>query len=286
MNVIMEVTVITEFGRTISSDMRYRRSERVTDALAFQCAHLQEQLGLEAVVVSDDVGTSWVGAGDLALCRVLSRSAPALAMPSHAERDLQVKTLRSLRHDLRDGDVATAALSVPNSARRIFVSGVGRSRLLENAVTTTAAGSSRILGYDRPRRRPVEIDTRNALSTALMQAWQTLFSAGVHDDAAIVPRNWLGFADDRRYRDIVTDLMSPVVHILQSRGVLLEDLWSQYRFRSNEVELTDGLYLRTFRIALRDVRLGLRIGHLELDLFHRHDRLAVPVCPRIRLQWG
>ena len=71
MNVIMEVTVITEFGRTISSDMRYRRSERVTDALAFQCAHLQEQLGLEAVVVSDDAGTSWVGAGDLALCRVL-----------------------------------------------------------------------------------------------------------------------------------------------------------------------------------------------------------------------
>ena len=55
----MEVTVITEFGRTISSDKRYRRSERVTDALAFQCAHLQEQLGLEAVVVSDDVGTSW-----------------------------------------------------------------------------------------------------------------------------------------------------------------------------------------------------------------------------------
>lgn len=283
----MEVTVITEFGRTISADNRYRRSERVKDALAFQCAHLQEQIGLEAMVVSDDNGGAWVGSGDLALCRVLSRSAQSLARPDHQDRELQLKTLRSLRSDLNTSQVATMSIPVPGSRRHIYVAGVGRSRLLENSVHATAAGAQRILGFQRPEpvSNNIGTDTNEVLDRLVRQAWNTQLTSGRTESEARV-RNWMGMVDDSVYEPILADILAQALAALEHRSVVATSLWRHYRLRTNEVELTDGLYLRTLHCDLLHAQHRVRLGRLEVDLYHRHDRTVLPVCPRLRLNWG
>jgi len=283
----MEVTVITEYGRTISADKRYRRSGRQRDALSFQCAHLQEQMGLEAMVVTDDIGSAWVGSGDLALCRVLSRSAAALARPDHENRDLQMKTLQSLRTDLQNSQVATMSVPVPGSRRHIYIAGVGRTRLLENGVQSTAVGTRRILGFERPRplTPAVDSDTASVLSNVVRQTWGALLTTG-QNQAQGSPRNWLGLVDDAAYEPLLDALLEPAMQTLQMRGVVASSLWRNYRLRTNEVELADGLFLRTLSSELRHASHNVRLGRLEVDLYHRHDRLVLPVCPRIRLHWG
>jgi hypothetical protein len=283
----MEVTVITEFGRTISSDNRYRRSERVRDALAFQCAHLQEQMGLEAMVVSDDNGSAWVGSGDLALCRVLSRSAPSLARPDHDDRELQMKTLQALRGDLNTSQVATMSIPVPGSRRHIYVAGVGRNRLLENGVQVTGVGAKRILGFQRPAPATPAVggDTNEVLDRLVRQAWNTQLTSG-NTEREGSPRNWMGIVDDSVYAPVLADVLAPALAALELRSVVATSLWRHYRLRTNEVELTDGLYLRTLSCDLLHAQHRVRLGRLEVDLYHRHDRVVLPVCPRLRLNWG
>jgi hypothetical protein len=284
----MEVTVITELGRTISSDKRYRRSPRPHEALAYQCAHIQEQLGLQAMVLSDDTGSSWVGSGDLALCRLLSRSAPALAGDIGDQRQLQLRTIQSLRSDLQAEEIATLSLGVPRSQRRIYITGVGRSRMLEHGLHTTAQGGSRILGWHptQPARNPVEApaDTAARIEQLTWNAWQGLRLNPQSSEGQDTPGRWA--SDHRRYEGRLTRILQPALDLLEARGVVADDPWRHYRLRSVEVELTPGLFQRTLSATLRDARAGVRLGRLDIDLYHRHDTVDLPACPRLRLRWG
>jgi hypothetical protein len=283
----MEATVITDLTRTLVADRRYRRSDRVTDSLAFQCAHVQQQLGLEAVVVSDEVGDRWVGSGEKGLCRLLGRSAAEIARGPSSRLDYRVAALQTLRSDLTLGQVTTFRIDLPRSGRHVYVTGVGQGRLRDVGVVNVADGTKRILGVT-PGRAPVApaapTDPELALNEQIYVRWNTLRDSGALTGDAPVRR--LGGFDDRAYAESLASLLAPLEVELGRAGLVADSLWAGWRWRSSEAPLGEGVFVRTLRAPVREVRSGTQVGAAIVDLAHRHDVFDIPVAPHVRLRWA
>jgi hypothetical protein len=285
----METTVITDLGsRDIPRDRRYRRTDDRPRALAFQCAHIQEALGLEAMVVSDASGDAWVGSGDRHLCRLLARSASSIASEDREAREFRLSALRSLRNDLTTAQVTTFRVPVPGRPSSIYITGVGGSRLRDHGVVTVAGGTRRILGYESAAAPAVH--TEQAPDRVLQQQidalWQTHGPQWNATTRFTAPRRRFGWTDDGAYKEAVEVLLAPALQTLTRSGVVPNDVWSGWRLRSHERSLGDGVYVRTLPVALREVRSGARLGTLHVDLYHRHDRWELVDRPIVGLQWS
>lgn len=270
---------------TVITDRRGRRSEVTTQAIAFQCAHIQEGLGLDALVVADDAGDRWVGAGDRALCRFLSKNAPELAAGEH-DAAMKLRALQTISDGLGAAHVTTARVLVPHmNGRYLYVTGVGDNRLRRNGVATTANGSKRILGYEQPLPAATksDLDADATLQQMVDGAYARLVSAAGVSGAA--PQGFMGMFDDRVYRDALNHVLAPAFDALAQSGVIVDDVWRNYRLRTREVRIENGLYERTFTGSLRQAHAGVRLGELEVRFFHRHDRWEIPYCPRLTLRW-
>lgn len=283
----MEATVITDLTRTIVADRRYRRSESVTDSLAFQCAHVQTQFGMEALVVSDQSGDRWVGSGDKSLCRLLGRSAPEIARGPSQKLDYRLAALQTLRSDLTPGNVATFRIDLPGSGTQVFVTGVGLGRMRDVGVVNVADGTKRILGVTPGRVRaaaPVATDPEVVLNDMVTRRWHDARDRG--ELAGSDPVRRLGIFDDRVYIDALDVVLEPVMVELSQSGLVADSLWAAWRWRSSEASLGDGIFVRTLRAPVREVRTGLQVGALHVDLPHRHDVFAFTHPPHVRLRWS
>lgn len=284
----METTVITDMGsRDIPRDRRYRRADETPRALAFQCAHIQESLGLEAMVVSDASGDAWVGAGDRHLCRLLARSASSIASDDLEAREFRLNALRSLRSDLTTAQVTTYRVPVPGRSASIFITGVGGSRMRDHGVVSVAGGTRRILGYERADRGPAlpaNARPEEVLQHQINEVWHRHASSIMPVDA-IAPARRFGLTDDRVYAPAVELLLAPALTTLVRSGVLPDDLWKSWRLRSSERHIGDGVFVRNFQVPLREVRSGARLGTLFVDLYHRHDVWELVERPVVGLQW-
>ena len=265
-------------------DRRYRRSDITTQALAFQCAHVQEGLSLRAMIVSDDIGDRWVGSGDKALCRMLSKSAPAIASgDEHAA--MRLRALQVLQSDLDGSRVTTTRIKVPRQSRYIYVTGVGVNQMRVGGVSTTAEGAKRILGYalDAGPDERGDYDAARAIQALVDGAFARLVSAaGV---AGNVPSTFFGFSDDRAYRDTLNHVLAPAIDAIAKSGIVVDDIWRNYRWRSREIRLDESIFERRFSAPMRESRSNARLGELEVRFFHRHDAFDIPYCPRVNLRW-
>ncbi len=280
------IAAVDPYAPTVVSDRRYRRSPVLTEALGYQCAHIQEGLSLEALVVSDDVGDRWVGSGDKSLCRLLSRSALDLSERGSVEAAYRLKTLQSLKSDLKSSDITTCRIKLPDSQRFVVVTGVGSNRLRTNGVVSASRGTKRILGLTKSRENRTsqdEFDAAQHLQELVDNSYARLVSTqGLYGQA---PRQLLGLVDDGVYREAFKHILAPAMDAVTQSGVIVDDPWRSYRFRSRERRYTDGTFERTFRVALREARSGLRLGDLEIRFFHRHDEFEIPYCPRLSIRW-
>lgn len=276
----MDTTVITDSTATSVTNRRYRRSEKVSDALAFQCAHVQEGLALEAVVVTDDTGDRWVGSGDKRLCRLLSRSANQLVHPT-VDAELRIKALRSLRSDLGPADITTYAIRVPERERFVFVTGVGKSVMRDNGVVGAAGGVKRILGFNPAA--PAAEDPQRVLQRLVTDRYHAM----LRDDELTgpMPSGLFGMVDDRIYSDVLDRILEPALDTIVRSGLVSDALWKRYRWSTREVAQPDGSWVRLFAPSLREPRTGARVGVLEIEFHHRHDRFDVPFPPALRLRW-
>ncbi|TVR03379.1 MAG: hypothetical protein EA398_05205 [Deltaproteobacteria bacterium] len=267
------------------SERRYRRSEDITQALAFQCAHVQQQLGLQALVVADDVGDRWVGAGDRTLCRILSRGANDLAVGSTANAAYRFKVLQSMKEDLEPGHLTTFTLRVPNRQRLLHVAGVGAHNARADGVVTTAGGARRILGFvpQRPSREVDATDGEGLLRKVFLDAWYSLQRSGGLTGEA--PRRGLGRTTDHVYRNVLDTCMQPVTDILHRSGLLADEPWGAWRSGRDEIQLGGDHFVRAVRYELKEIRTGTRIGTLILEFEHRHLRWDMPAAPRLFLRW-
>lgn len=284
----METTVITDLGNRFAKDRRYRRAGDVPKSLAFQCAHVQESLGLDVIVLSDETGESWVGSGDKGLCRLLARSASAIGGDDLQEREFRLSALRSLRSDLGHAQLTTFRIDVPNSSRSLYVTGVGRSKMRDHGVIAVSDGSRRILGLPRRRRggdHAVGVQSTEELLQALIRdAWsqQMVLRDEARPDA---PRRLFGMTDDRAYVEVLDQMLHPVAQTLQQSGVLLSDAWENWRLRSRERHVDGDVYRRDFRISLTEARSGALLGTLGVGLVHAHRVWDLPSAPLLTLRW-
>jgi hypothetical protein len=265
-------------------DRRYRRSDITTQALAFQCAHVQEGLSLRAMIVSDDVGDRWVGSGDKALCRLLSKSAPAISSADeHAA--MRLRALQVLQSDLDGSRVTTTKIKVPHQSRYIYVTGVGVNQMRVGGVSTAAEGTKRILGYTgRPQEEDgPDYDAARALQNLVDGAFARLVCAdGV---TGAVPVGIFGLSDDRVYRDTLNHILAPAIDAIAKSGIVVDDLWRNYRWRSREARVDANIFERRFVTPMREGRSNVRLGNLEVRFFHRHGVFDMPYCPRLTLNW-
>ena len=265
-------------------DRRYRRSDITTQALAFQCAHVQEGLSLRAMIVSDDVGDRWVGSGDKALCRLLSKSAPAIAS-SDEHAAMRLRALQVLQSDLDGSRVTTTKIKVPHQSRYIYVTGVGVNQMRVGGVSTAAEGTKRILGYNAriQEQDGPDYDAGRALQNLVDGAFARLVcAAGVTGE---VPAGFLGLSDDRVYRDTLNHILAPAIDAIAKSGIVVDDLWRNYRWRSRESRVDATIFERRFVSPMREGRSNVRLGDLEIRFFHRHDVFDIPYCPRLTLRW-
>lgn len=280
----MDEITIDPNAASIVADRRARRSGVTTEALAYQCAHVQEGLTLDAIIVADDSGDRWVGAGDRALCRFLARNAPSLAA---GEKDtaMKLRALQTISEGLEAAHVTTARIKIPRENRYIFVTGVGANRMRTGGVAHTAGGTQRILGFRQPvANSPAEErDATHTLQTLVDGAYgRLIIDGGVTGPA---PPSFMGFRDDRVYQNALGHILAPALETTARSGVIVDEMWQNYRFRSREVRHTDGLFERNFRLPMRESRSGVRIGELEVRFFHRHDAWDIPACPQLIVRW-
>lgn len=282
-----ETTVITDLGRNVVSDRRYRRSDEVPRALAFQCAHIRDGLNLDAMVVSDACGDRWVGAGDPRLCRIVSRSADVLAAGPSSGFDMRVKALRSIRADLRPGDITTFQLTVPGTSRNLYVTGVGGSRLRDDGVVNAAGGVRRIMGWQSAAAGAVPTAAHENPQAVLERLTRATFEAlRVSGElTGEAPRRVFGRTDDSVYAPTLGHVLSPALNTIENSGLEYDNLSRAWTWRSRERSRRDGTYVRTFKLNLREVRTGIRVGRLDVDFYHRHDRFEIPYCPVLTLRW-
>lgn len=274
---------VNEAPRT--TERRYRRSEDVTQALAFQCAHVQQHLDLQALVVADDVGDRWVGAGDRTLCRLLSRSANDLAVGSLANASYRFKVLHSVSPELTPGHLTTFTLKVPGRKSLLHVAGVGASVARADGVVTTADGTRRILGFT-PARASREVDSTDGeglLRRAMHDVWYGLRRGGALTGEA--PRRSLTRARDSVYRDVLLECLEPVFGMLQRSGLVAVEPWGAWRGTTTEVQLGDDRFVRAIRYGLRDLRAGVHVGTLIVEFEHRHQVWEMPEPPQVYLRW-
>jgi len=235
-------------------------------------------------VVTDETGDRWVGAGDKSICRMLTKSAAALVLGDYEERAFRLRALRTLHGNIDPIDVATYAINVPGLPSNLFVTGVGKSNLLLNGVEITGAGSERIIGVRTTRPVVNSNDPPDiVLNSALQMAFHELHSSSklAGDD----PKGWFGIADDRVYMHVLDFVVKPVIQILEHSGVVVDDLWANFRWKSRETRQPDGSYVRTFELPVREPRTRVQLGNLDVHFAHRHDRFEVPLCPRVVLRW-
>ncbi len=277
----MDELTLDPADATVVSDRRYRRSPNTSQALAFQCAHIQTGLSLDALIVSDDVGDRWVGAGDRALCRFLSRNAPELAA-GESDAAMKLRALQTISEGLESGHVTTTRVKLPNQNRFLFVTGVGNNRMRTHGVSTAAHGSKRILGYIQPAVGE-DMDATETLQDLVDGAFSRLEGAAGVTGAE--PTSFMGFFDDRVYRDTLTHVLSPAMDAIARAGLVADDIWRNYRLRSRETKIEWGLYERSFRSTLREHRTGVSLGELEIRFYHRHDLFEISRAPQVKIRW-
>lgn len=277
----MQELTLDPSDATVVADRRYRRSANTSEALAFQCAHIQSGLELDALIVSDDVGDRWVGAGDRALCRFLSRNAPALAA-GESNAAMKLRALQTISEGLESGHVTTARVKLPERDKFLFITGVGNNVMRTHGVSTTAHGSKRILGYIQPAMGE-DADATETLQDLVDGAFSRL--DGGAGTLGNDPSSFLGFFDDRVYRDTLSHILTPAMNAIARAGLVTDDLWRNYRLRSRESKIEWGLYERCFRVPVREQRSGVRLGELEVRFFHRHDIFEISRAPLVKIKW-
>jgi len=280
-----ETTVITDMGKTVVTDRRYRRSAEVPESLAFQCAHVQEALSLEAVVVSDGTGDRWVGSGDKRLCRLLSKSASTIADDASPRRDLRMMAIQSLRSDLSLQEITTYKIKVPAHERYIYVTGVGQSRMRDTGVVSVADGVKRIMGFRSQRRTAdhgASADPAHVLNRLISDRFDAVRWS---TEVTVRSRSFFSRSDDRDYAPMLGEMLQPAIDAVVRSGIIVDDLWKRYRWRSQEASIGDGVFLRRLTATLREPRSGARVGTLSVDVCHRHDRLEITEPPTCAIAW-
>ncbi len=261
-------------------DRRFRRSDDITRALAYQCAFIQEQLALDAMIVADAPGTRWVGAGDKTLCRLLSRSAAQIADGGGTNAALRMEALRAIKSDLTNEHITTFTIGLPGRREPIYVAGVGGAGTRATGVSSAARGTRRILGYD-VRGPQVVPDAGRYLQELTDYSFIEIARTPVE---AFDPSRFLFFWDDSVYRGTLEAMITPARKALERSGALVDGVW-RGMFRSSENAVGDGVYCRTFRVPVREPRSRARLGTLKVSLFHRHDRFELPCPPQLELEW-
>jgi hypothetical protein len=271
-------------GATVVSERRYRRSETVTEALAYQCAHIRDGLDLSALVVTDDLGDRWVGAGDRALCRMLSKAAPDLARTGTQDAEFRIKALRSLQSDLTSAQLSTCAIRVPGRDRYVYVTGIGNNKLRTTGVMGAASGTRRILGFvpSTPVRSGAS-DADGLLQSIVSRSFEKVMESGLV--VGPTPRKSLTGVDDGVYRGAVRHILAPAWEALARSGVVARDPWRSLSWFHREADLGGGIFARTLTSPLREARSGLKLGELSVRVVHRHDFFDLPSAPEVHVRW-
>ena len=124
-------------------------------------------------------------------------------------------------------------------------------------VVTAATGTKRILGYERPIAGvEPDADAQRALQRMVDGAYARLVSAeGVRGEA---PGAFIGFVDDRAYQDALSHVLAPAFDALAQSGLVVDDLWRNYRLRTRETRIEDGLFERALTGSIRESRTTRR----------------------------
>ena len=150
----MSYTISTgEMGIMLNSSegcRRARRAEVPRQAMRYQLLQIVEELGLEAMVLADDLGRLLVQAGDPALGQVLAESAMWFEFAEGGEADeLTVRRLQQLRPELQQRHVVARPVAVEVGGAA-HVIGVGASELRVGGVERAARGIARICDVPQP----------------------------------------------------------------------------------------------------------------------------------------
>ena len=268
-------------------DRRNRRSDHIPRALAFQCAHVRDSLNLSSLVVADDAGGDWVGAGDKVLCRLLAKSAPELAIGTSESAGYRFKVMKSIMSDLTPDQLTTYSIRVPDRDRYLFVAAIGKNTKRTDGVIHTVGGVRRILNYDPAQGAALSLsfaaDPEATLQRVLLNSYRE-WEKETHAEPRL--RSVFGWIDDSVYKPALDALMKPVTDVLQLCGLSLDSLWRGFRWTSVEVADDNGNYTRQLSATMREARAKVPVGTLYLDLFHRHDVYEIPFCPVVRIRWN
>ncbi len=271
-------------GDTVVSERRYRRSETVTEALAFQCAHIRDGLELSALVVTDDIGDRWVGAGDQALCRMLSKAAPDLSRADTAGAAFRMKALQSLQSDLTTSQISTCAIRVPGRDRYVYVTGIGDNRLRTSGVMGAATGTRRILGFTPSgTTATASTDADVVLQSIVERSFDHVMQSGLV--IGPTPQRGLSGVDDTVYRGTLRHILAPAWEALARSGVAARDPWRTPRWKQRERRVSRDIFVRRLVSPLRESRTGIKLGELSITFEHRHEFFDLPSCPQVSVRW-
>lgn len=130
--------------RTITSERRRRRSSELGDALQHQLEYVRARLGLEALVLCDDLGEILALAGEPAIVKRAAEQAPWLAATPTWDLEEALAYFWDVRPGLCSAEVAVRRIRLPGGVPPLLLVGIGPSTLLEPWVEHAARGVARI----------------------------------------------------------------------------------------------------------------------------------------------
>ena len=270
-------------------DRRIVRDESsITTALALQCQHVQRLHDLDAVVVTDDIASSWVGSGDRSLCRLLSAATPDLVAGTNAQGDYRLKTLQALKQDLRPQDLTTYTIKVPHLQRYIHIAGIGYNSDRARGIIRTADGTRRIMRFNPPSVQRLHHDFTVDPNGTLARLTYVGFNRYVYSPLVVgtAPVRRLGWYDDGTYKSALDAILEPAISTLVRAGFKVSGLWRRTWLAGKEWENLDGSYTRELYATLREARSGMKLGRLRVAFSHRHDTFHMVACPEVEILWN
>ncbi len=272
-----------------AADRRVVRDESsIVTALALQCQHVQRLHHLDAVVVTDDIASTWVGSGDRALCRLLSAATPELVTGTNAQGDYRLKTLQALKSDLRPGDLTTYTIKVPHLQRYVYIAGIGASSNRSHGIIRTADGTRRIMRFNPPSAQQLHHDFTVDPNGTLARLTHVGFNRYLYSPlvSGVAPTRRLGWYDDATYKVALEAILEPAISTLIRAGFKVSNLWRHTWLTGREWENSDGSHTRELFATLREARSGMKLGRLRVSFSHRHDAFAFVACPEIEILWN
>jgi hypothetical protein len=279
------------FGdETAGADRRRRRSSDPEKAVNFQFDRVLDVVASEAIVLCDQRGRSLTGRGHQQLCRMLAHTVPSIVAGDRRQVDYKLKALDILRPGADISNVSLRPIVMPSGRRHLFVASLSESTFNEVGVHHASGGVRRILGIPHPYSRvapmPSLVSSRDRLNYDVVRAISHGFQAFNETALAAqlrIPRR-SSRVPGRDYVRALTVMLGPVDRRLAREGLTVQRPGLRSRWLNWGETRNDGYRIRRFKLPLRELRSGRRLGLLTLEMLTYDRAFAIPRPPRVALR--